>query len=45
VWHHRELHTTGTVKPYTARELPVVLWQAVAMALRDRLLVEGKCEP
>lgn len=36
--HHRELHDTGAVKPYEPSEMPVLLWQAVAMCLRERVL-------
>lgn len=39
--HHHELHATGTVRPYQAREVPVLLWRSAALMLRARLL-EGK---
>jgi hypothetical protein len=38
--HHHELHATGTVRPYVASEVPVLLWRAAALTLRARLLEE-----
>lgn len=40
--HHRELHQTGTVRPYVAKEMPVLLWRAAALVLRARLLEAKK---
>lgn len=43
VRHHRELHKTGEVKPYTAKETVTMLWESVAKTLRERLLaMKGK---
>ena len=39
--HHRELHKTGEVKPYTASETVSLLWESIARTLRARLL-EGE---
>ncbi len=36
--HHRELHKTGEVKPYTASETVSLLWESIARTLRARLL-------
>jgi hypothetical protein len=38
VKHHRELHKTGTVEPYSKPETEAELWKAIALILRDRVL-------
>jgi hypothetical protein len=39
--HHRELHKRGEVAPYSRSETAEILWKAVALCLRARVL-EGE---
>lgn len=36
--HHRELHKTGEVKPYSRVETQAEIWKAIALCLRERVL-------
>jgi hypothetical protein len=38
--HHRELHKTGVIAPHDRAQTESLLWRAVAMTLRQRLLGE-----
>ena len=38
--HHREIHQNAKVEPYTIHETQVIVWQAIAMCLRERVLEE-----
>jgi hypothetical protein len=36
--HHRELHRTGTVEPYSPSETKAEIWKSIALCLRARVL-------
>ena len=36
--HHRELHKTGSVRPYSVPETQAEVWKAIALCLRERVL-------
>lgn len=38
--HHREIHKTGSVEPYSVPETQAEIWKAIALCLRERVLEE-----